>query len=235
MNQQEIWAKVKELAESIAKQQRPHNTLDIASLKNKCVDLYEHIQILVPYTGQYETQFDMPTIVIEEMKPVIDQQINKPGLEEPVVEPAAETKVADNLSTPPVTEAPAVEEAPPVHREQPLLQDILARSEKSKEEEPLLHEKMAIANPQSGGLKESLHAKIESLKSAITLNKKIAFVNVLFGENTVEYTKAIDRLNSATGIDEAMRYYTELKHQYNWDGDSDLVKELQMLVEKRFG
>lgn len=74
----------------------------------------------------------------------------------------------------------------------------------------------------------------QSLKQAINLNKKIAFVNNLFNENTVEYAKAIEKLNAATGLHEALRYFTELKHQYNWNNENALVKDLEQLIEKRF-
>jgi hypothetical protein len=74
----------------------------------------------------------------------------------------------------------------------------------------------------------------QSLKQAINLNKKIAFVNNLFKENTVEYAKAIEKLNASTTVHEALRYFNELKHQYSWSNENLLVKELETLIEKRF-
>jgi hypothetical protein len=74
----------------------------------------------------------------------------------------------------------------------------------------------------------------QSLKQAINLNKKIAFVNNLFNENTVEYAKAIEKLNASTTVHEALRYFNELKHQYSWSNENLLVKELESLIEKRF-
>jgi len=74
----------------------------------------------------------------------------------------------------------------------------------------------------------------QSLKQAINLNKKIAFVNNLFNENTVEYAKAIEKLNASTTVHEALRYFNELKHQYSWSNENLLVKELETLIEKRF-
>jgi hypothetical protein len=74
----------------------------------------------------------------------------------------------------------------------------------------------------------------QSLKQAINLNKKIAFVNNLFNENTVEYAKAIEKLNASTTVHEALRYFNELKHQYTWSNENLLVKELESLIEKRF-
>ena len=74
----------------------------------------------------------------------------------------------------------------------------------------------------------------QSLKQAINLNKKIAFVNNLFNENTVEYAKAIEKLNTSSSLHESLRYFNELKHQYNWNNENALVKDLEQLIEKRF-
>lgn len=78
-----------------------------------------------------------------------------------------------------------------------------------------------------------IEPKIDNLKTAITLNRKIAFVNELFKENVVEYAKAVDRLNTAIDMDEALRHFSELKHHYNWDSQNELVRELERLIERR--
>jgi hypothetical protein len=56
----------------------------------------------------------------------------------------------------------------------------------------------------------------------------------LFSENTVEYAKAIEKLNQANNLDEALRYYSELKIHYQWDTQHELVKDLEQLIVKRF-
>lgn len=97
-----------------------------------------------------------------------------------------------------------------------------------------LHEKLSAHMDQKTVLADKLGKKVENLKSAISLNQKIAFVNILFKENTVEYAKSIERLNQASNIDEALRYFTELKHNYDWENNHELVRDLQQLIEKRF-
>lgn len=83
-------------------------------------------------------------------------------------------------------------------------------------------------------VEKTLEAPIDNIKSAINLNKKIAFVNELFKENVVEYAKAIDRLNNATDSNDAFRIHNELKHQYQWDNTNELVQELERLIRRRF-
>lgn len=96
-----------------------------------------------------------------------------------------------------------------------------------------LHQK--ISGNKHNDINERINeSRVESLKAAIGLNKKIAFVNDLFKENTVEYAKAIDKLNISTDLNEAMRFFNELKHQYSWDNDNENVIELEQLIQKRF-
>jgi hypothetical protein len=44
----------------------------------------------------------------------------------------------------------------------------------------------------------------------------------------------MQKLNGAGSYHEALRYFTELKHQYNWNNENALVKDLETLIEKRF-
>lgn len=81
---------------------------------------------------------------------------------------------------------------------------------------------------------QSIDPKIDNLKTAITLNKKIAFVNDLFKENVVEYAKAIDKLNNATSLEEALSYLAEYKRTYNWEDTNQLVNDLEGLIKRRF-
>ncbi|MFN7313415.1 MAG: hypothetical protein ACK5UI_08020 [Bacteroidota bacterium] len=101
-------------------------------------------------------------------------------------------------------------------------------------------QEVSVLDKLSAGLRTpDVYEKItktqqQSLKQAINLNKKIAFVNNLFNENTVEYAKAIEKLNASNSLHEALRYFNELKHQYNWNNENALVKDLEQLIEKRF-
>jgi hypothetical protein len=98
------------------------------------------------------------------------------------------------------------------------------------------NEKIAQTNPPvSIPLAEkTIEAPIDNIKSAINLNKKIAFVNELFKENVVEYAKAIERLNQATDRNDAFRIHNELKHLHNWDNNNELVMDLERLIKRRF-
>jgi hypothetical protein len=104
------------------------------------------------------------------------------------------------------------------------------------EKAPSFNDKMSQTNPPIlvPLADKTIEAPIDNIKGAINLNKKIAFVKLLFNENVVEYAKAIERLNSATDRIDAMRIHNELKHQHQWDNQNELVQELEQLVKRRF-
>lgn len=100
--------------------------------------------------------------------------------------------------------------------------------------EPSLNE-MIAQNLDGFQLSEKvIEPKIDNLKTAISLNKKIAFVNELFKENVVEYAKSIDKINSSNNLSEAMLIWTELKITHNWNNENTLVKDLEKLIQRRF-
>ncbi len=83
-------------------------------------------------------------------------------------------------------------------------------------------------------VEKTLEAPIDNIKGAISLNKKIAFVNELFNKNVFEYAKSIDRLNQALDLNDALRILSELKHQNTWTNNNELVVELERIVKRRF-
>jgi hypothetical protein len=204
------------------------SALDIALLKQQCVSLYELIITLTlpVHDNRAVVLPDLeisspPEEKIEEVlqAPIIEEEIllaeNNPAQEHlALIEDKAETQPEPSLFNPePVQEKKSEPE--------------IVRSNIS------LHEKMA--NMKQPDIRARLSdAKVDSLKAAINLNKKIAFVNDLFKENTVEYAKAIDKLNSASDLNEALRYFNELKHHYSWNNDNELVNDLEQLIQKRF-
>ncbi|MCG9879031.1 MAG: hypothetical protein MH472_00385 [Bacteroidia bacterium] len=105
-----------------------------------------------------------------------------------------------------------------------------------KDKAPTYNEKMGINNPPVlvPLADKTIEAPIDNIKGAINLNKKIAFVKMLFNENVVEYAKAIERLNNAIDFTDAMRIHNELKHQQQWDNQNELVQELERLIKRRF-
>lgn len=200
------------------------SVLDIDLLKQQCISLYELIVKLNPSTSEVPVY-----LPITETSPV-DIKVKEPS--QPVV-PNKDIILIDPIL---VEEKPS--EIKTELRPEPTLFTPEPVIEKKIEPDIIrndisLHEK--IANIKQPDVRTRLSdAKVDSLKAAINLNKKIAFVNELFKENTVEYAKAIDKLNSAIDLNEALRYFNELKHHYSWSNDHELVNDLELLIQKRF-
>jgi hypothetical protein len=101
---------------------------------------------------------------------------------------------------------------------------------------PSYNDKMGQTNPpvMVPLADKTIEAPIDNIKGAINLNKKIAFVKMLFNENVVEYAKAIERLNNASDRADALHIHNELKNQHGWDSQHELVHELEQLIKRRF-
>jgi hypothetical protein len=225
------------------------DAITLAVMRKKCVSIYERLLQMSPNSGTdgrinkpYERDETLiyNTLIIDEptpneIRPLVEEQINKSDVaEEEIIEtppaPIEQTELQPVTTLFTQQEIEATIERNRAEEEQK--KEVPFTPEESNELS--LHEKLSLSTEKRPGLAEKLQQKVESLKSAISLNKKIAFVNQLFGENTVEYAKAIDKLNQSNNLDEALRYYSELKVQYQWDTNNELVKDLEQLVIKRF-
>lgn len=76
--------------------------------------------------------------------------------------------------------------------------------------------------------------KKELPKIAININDKFRFINELFASNATEYNIAIEQINVVSTIHELNNYLNGLKSIYEWKEDSEVVKNLFALAQKRF-
>ena len=116
-----------------------------------------------------------------------------------------------------------------------------------KPNEVSLHEKLGLShepslNEKFSGMqnKQSLSDKlkltpIKDLKSAIGLNQKVTFINVLFKGSDKDFKNAISAINNFGHFSEAKTYIsTNLLPKYNWDEQNETVSEFMQLVQRRF-
>lgn len=216
-------------------------------LKQKCVELYDAILRIQPKTIQH-TQ---PLAETPPTPPPVREELSSEP--EPTLFTASITLLND---IPIITTEDTTTDISSVHPDAPvdktetelkneIIDEIIEQKQVEEAAQPVpllkevinelsLHEKIASVLPPKADLAEKLSTQISSLKTAINVNLKIAMVNELFNESSVEYVKAIDKLNTSENIHEAMRYFSELKHTYSWDSDNSLVKELEGLISKRY-
>ncbi|MCS6916730.1 MAG: hypothetical protein RMK52_02425 [Chitinophagales bacterium] len=76
---------------------------------------------------------------------------------------------------------------------------------------------------------------IRDLKAYIGLNRRFAFVGLLFNDDEARYEQALDRLNACTSLDEAMDYLKrEISGPLKWDMNSEVVSEFTTLIQRRY-
>lgn len=73
-------------------------------------------------------------------------------------------------------------------------------------------------------------APITSIQAAINLNDKFVYIRELFKNNSLLYNQTIERLNNATGYDEAVSI---IKNEFAWDINEPLVNKLVELVKRK--
>ena len=200
------------------------------------------VEVVAPVVEapKVEVVKEEPIVVVEKQPEPI---VIEPKQLEIIVEKEVEApKVIITPPAPPVQEVKPVVEAP-----KPIELKAIVEENTNKpnpffsigktvmpSSEPSLNERIAQKMDGFQFTEKIVEPKIDSLKTAISLNKKIAFVNELFKENVVEYAKSIDKINGANNLSEAMLFWSEMKITHNWNNEHPLVKDLEKLIQRRF-
>ncbi|MCF8429134.1 MAG: hypothetical protein K9G64_03295 [Bacteroidia bacterium] len=193
----------------------------------------EEMESIIIESETFETLISEP--IIEEESVVFEAEIVEESIDFPIENPIEEITISQTVISPPKLDVPVFETklVNEEQKEKPAAFFSIGKTVMPKTE-PSLNEKIA-QNLDGFQLSEQvIEPKIDNLKTAISLNKKIAFVNELFKENVVEYAKSIDKINSSNNISEAMLIWTELKITHNWNNENHLVKDLEKLIQRRF-
>lgn len=74
-------------------------------------------------------------------------------------------------------------------------------------------------------------AKVSDIRSAISLNDRILFINQLFGEDPAAFKDALTSLNAMDNFDQAADYIASAHPE--WDMESDTVYRFMMAVRRR--
>ena len=146
--------------------------------------------------------------VVEDDLPEADDDL--PFFEEPEATPLL---VAEPAPAPvPVSEAPTVHEvAQNIAVDKPAVIDSMTA-------------KQAWRNDMPG-------AAVRDIRSAISLNDRVLFINRLFDEDPVSFQEALTAINQMSSLDEAVEYLAG-SHP-SWDFDSELVYRFMMAIRRK--
>lgn len=72
---------------------------------------------------------------------------------------------------------------------------------------------------------------VKDIRSAISLNDRIIFINYLFNEDPMAFQEALTRINAMDTLDEAVAYV--VSEHPEWNLESDFVYRFMMAVRRR--
>jgi hypothetical protein len=238
---QQIEYLLKKINEQHAQMQQKETSIsqeDMDSMMQNLRQLYEAVLVL------YQNN---TFAALEEMNAAAEQQI----LAE---KRANELRQAQQKTEEPPIKTPALEEI--IVQEPPMAEEIKIDKPKTKKPTGNVNASLFENVPTVGGKygsEDRLHTKIaakstgetvahkmhrhpvKDLKAAIGINEKFLFINKLFDGNGQQYNDAIERINNSGSHSAAKRIIDEeLFPKYDWQTDSEPVKEFLELVERRF-
>lgn len=73
---------------------------------------------------------------------------------------------------------------------------------------------------------------VNDVRSAISLNDRVLFINSLCNENALEFTELVAEINKCGSFDEALEYISSTHPLWNYD--SDVVYRFMMAVRRKF-
>lgn len=186
---------------------------------------------------------DVPQPEVEE--PVVEEsQADEPMVEDiPVVE---EPEIED-----PVVDEPEVEDEPEIEETVVEEQEEVVEAEPVVEEEddddlPIFAEPEPVVTVMERKLKPAVidsmtdrqawrtdmpGSQVKDIRSAISLNDRILFINMLFGQDPMAFQDALTKINQMSTLDEAIEYVAAECPQ--WDLESETVYRFMMAVRRK--
>ena len=186
----------------------------------------------MPIDLDIDENIELQEVVIEEDLPLED---TAPVQEEPVQ--VVEEPVIDE----PSVEEPAAEEPEPIQEPEPV------QEEDDDDDLPLFSEpkpifEVAIESPKAkkavidvmtdkeAWRTDMVGTPVRDLLSAISLNDRVQFINVLFKGDPVVFQQTRAKINMMTSLDQVLEFITA---NFNWDLNSQVVYRFMMAVRRK--
>ena len=146
---------------------------------------------------------------METVEPVLSPDVVEA---EPIVEVVATVPVEDD------------DDDLPLFGEPESIFEVAQKSQKSRKAViDVMEDKQAWRTDMPG-------APVKDLLSAISLNDRVQFINVLFKEDPAAFQQARARINMMETLDEVVEYVTS---EFDWDMNSQVVYRFMMAVRRK--
>ena len=160
------------------------------------------------------------TVVVEDDLPFYDGLTDGPAVEEPVAEePVVEVPVADE---------PVVEDDDddlPIFADPEPVQEAVPAPQKPKTAViDAMTDRQAWRTDMPG-------TAVKDIRSAISLNDRILFINNLFGQDPMKFQDALTKINQMASLEEVVEYVET--EQPGWNLESDTVYRFMMAVRRK--
>ena len=157
----------------------------------------------------------VPEVVAEPVEQNIDFVDDLPVVETPVVET-------------PVVESPAVEEDDddlPFFTEP---EQVTVHAAANTVARPVVIDAMTA---RQAWRTDMPGAPVKDIRSAISLNDRVIFINYLFNEDPMAFQEALTKINQMESLDQVVEF--ALTSHPEWDMDSEVVYRFMMAVRRR--
>jgi hypothetical protein len=236
-NQQQILSEIKSLMASVKTQ--------LEALENKIVEFEQYI----------DAQDVVDDLPVDELIEELVEDIAEAPVAESVtevedevmdieLEPSDDLPFYDDLPQvsepePVATSDPEVEPVPdvePISDVEPVLEvEALPEPVEVSVEEPVQAvEQVPVIDAmiaKQAWRKDMPGSPVKDIRSAISLNDRILFINYLFGEDPMAFQEMLTQLNAMSSFDEAAAHAIAAHPQ--WDLESDTVYRFMMALRRR--
>ena len=196
---------------------------------------------------------DVPDISEPVEVEIDDLPFDDVPVEEPVEEPVVEETVDEEpvvVEEPIVVEEPVMEEVPVDIGEkvapEPEIQGPVAEDDDDDlpifaEPEPVYETAPVVQKPKAVVIDAMIDRQawrtdmpgtaVKDIRSAISLNDRILFINYLFGQDPMAFQAALTKINQMSSLDEVVEYV--VSEQPEWNLESETVYRFMMAVRRK--
>ena len=178
---------------------------------------------------ELEVEVEPETKPEVEVEPEVEEVVEEPveaeeeSLEVEVEEVVEDLPVEDDDDLP-FFEEESVFAEPESVKAEPVKEEPVAAKEEPAALIDAMLDKLAWKKDMPG-------SAVKDVRSAISLNDRILFINKLFAEDPMAFQAAIGKLNSMESLDEVVAY-VKAEHS-DWNLESDIVYRFMMAVRRK--
>ena len=206
----------------------------------------EPVQIVEVQEIPMEVEEPVEEVVEESVEEVADLPEEEPEAiepeEEPEEEPVEETEPEPESEPEPEAEPEIDDDLPFAETQTPEEEDdddlpgvfdlydepVTVAAKAADEAKPILNEVMAA---DCAWRKDMPGSPVRDIRSAISLNDRVIFINLLFKEDAQAFVDTLAKINTMETLDQAVEYICRTFP--SWDMNSDLVYRFMMAVRRK--